>query len=130
TNRILTTHVGSLSRPADLIALYREQAPPEKLNPRLSSAVAEVVRQQIEAGIDIVNDGEFGKPVSDEGDYGAWSSYIHQRISGSEMRELPADFNIGTSIMAGSKDRADFAEFYQTDEAGIGFRRRPFKFPM
>ncbi len=130
TNRILTTHVGSLSRPADLIELYREQAPPEKLDPRLTSAVAEVVRQQIEAGIDIVNDGEFGKPVFDEVDYGAWASYIHQRISGSEMRELPANFNVGTSIMAGSKDRADFAEFYQSDEAGIGFRRRPLRFPM
>jgi 5-methyltetrahydropteroyltriglutamate--homocysteine methyltransferase len=130
TNRILTTHVGSLSRPADLIELYREQAPPEKLDPRLSSAVAEVVRQEVEAGIDIVNDGEFGKPVFDEVDYGAWATYIHQRISGSEMRELPANFNIGTSIMAGSKDRADFAEFYQTDEAGIGFRRRPLRYPM
>jgi len=130
TSRILTTHVGSLSRPADLIALYREQALPEKLDPRLTTAVAEVVQQQIEAGIDIVNDGEFGKPVFDEVDYGAWASYIHQRITGSEMRELPADFNFGTSIMAGSKDRADFAEFYQSDEAGIGFRRRPIKFPM
>ena len=130
TNRILTTHVGSLSRPADLVALYREQAPPEKLDPQLTSAVVEVVRHQIEARIDIVNDGEFGKPVFDEVDYGAWASYIHQRISGSEMRELPADFNFGTSVMAGSKDRADFAEFYQSDEAGIGFRRRPLRYPM
>ncbi|HTC33817.1 MAG TPA: cobalamin-independent methionine synthase II family protein [Bryobacteraceae bacterium] len=130
TNRILTTHVGSLSRPADLIALYREQAPPEKLDPRLTTAVAEVVQLQIDAGIDIVNDGEFGKPVFDEVDYGAWASYIHQRITGSEMRDLPADFNIGTSIMAGSKDRADFAEFYQSDEGGAGFRRRPLRYPM
>jgi 5-methyltetrahydropteroyltriglutamate--homocysteine methyltransferase len=49
TNRILTTHVGSLSRPADLIEMYRDQAPEEKLESRLTSAVAEVVRQQVEA---------------------------------------------------------------------------------
>ena len=72
TNRILTTHVGSLSRPSDLIEMYREQAPAQKLEPRLPSAVAEVVRQQVEAGIEVVNDGEFGKPMSDEVDYGAW----------------------------------------------------------
>ena len=76
TNRILTTHVGSLPRPADLMEMYREQAPAEKLESRLTSAVAEVVRQQVEAGIDIVNDGEFGKPMSDEVDYGAWATYI------------------------------------------------------
>jgi len=130
TNRILTTHVGSLSRPADLIEMYREQAPAEKLEARLTGAVAEVVRQQIEAGIDVVNDGEFGKPVSDEVDYGAWATYIYQRLSGYEMRDLPPDFNAANSIMAGSKDRVDFAEFYQSGESGIGARWRPAKFPM
>ncbi len=45
TDRILTTHVGSLPRPADLIALYREMAPAARLEPRLKSAVAEVVQQ-------------------------------------------------------------------------------------
>jgi len=90
TNRILTSHVGSLSRPADLIEMYREQAPPEKLESRLTSAVAEVVRKQTEAGIDVVNDGEFGKPVSDEVDYGAWATYIYQRVSGFEWLEAAA----------------------------------------
>ena len=130
TNRILTTHVGSLSRPSDLIEMYREQAPAQKLEPRLTSAVAEVVRQQAEAGIDVVNDGEFGKPMSDEVDYGAWATYIYQRLSGFERRDLPPDFSAASSIMAGSKDRADFAEFYQSGEAGIGFRARPLRFPM
>jgi 5-methyltetrahydropteroyltriglutamate--homocysteine methyltransferase len=129
TNRILTTHVGSLSRPADLIALYREQAPPEKLEARLTSAVGEVVRRQIEAGIDVVNDGEFGKPVSDEVDYGAWATYIYQRLGGYEMRDLPTHFNAANSIMGGSKDRVDFAEFYQSGEAGIGLRPRFPRFP-
>jgi 5-methyltetrahydropteroyltriglutamate--homocysteine methyltransferase len=130
TDRILTTHVGSLSRPADLIEMYREQAPAEKLEARLTSAVAEVVRQQVESGIDVVNDGEFGKPVSEEVDYGAWATYIYQRLSGFEMRDLPADFNAASSIMGGSKDRVDFAEFYQSGESGVGARWRPLRFPM
>jgi 5-methyltetrahydropteroyltriglutamate--homocysteine methyltransferase len=130
TNRILTTHVGSLPRPADLIEMYRDQAPAEKLESRLTSAVAEVVQQQIEAGIDVVNDGEFGKPMPDEVDYGAWATYIYQRLSGFEMRDLPKDFNALKSIMGGSKDRADFAEYYQTPEAYAGPSTRPIRFPI
>jgi 5-methyltetrahydropteroyltriglutamate--homocysteine methyltransferase len=128
TNRILTTHVGSLPRPADLIEMYRDQAPAEKLEPRLTSAVADVVRQQVEAGIDVVNDGEFGKPVSDEVDYGAWASYIHQRLSGFEVRELPPEFNAAGSIMGGSKDFTDFAEFYRSPESGFAFRTRTLRY--
>jgi hypothetical protein len=59
--RILTTHVGSLPRPNDLVDLYRDDAPDSKLLPRLQSAIGEVVRQQHDVGVDVVNDGEFGK---------------------------------------------------------------------
>ena len=86
THQILTTHAGSLSRPADLIAMYRDQASPEKLKPGLTAAVAEVVEKQAAAGIHVVNDGEYGKPVTQEVDYGAWSTYIYERLSGFEMR--------------------------------------------
>jgi len=130
TNRILTTHVGSLPRPADLMEIYREQAPAEKLELRLTSAVADVVRQQVEAGIDIVNDGEFGKPMSDEVDYGAWATYVHQRVSGFEMRDLPKDFSILNSFMGGSKDRRDFADYYSSPEAYAGPSTRPLRFPV
>jgi 5-methyltetrahydropteroyltriglutamate--homocysteine methyltransferase len=130
TNRILTTHVGSLSRPADLIEMYREEAPAEKLEPRLTSAVAEVVRRQQEAGLDVVNDGEFGKPVSEEVDYGAWALYIYHRLSGFEVRALPPDFNAVRSIMGASKDRVDFAEFYQSGETGIPTAASRIRFPM
>ncbi len=129
-NRILTTHAGSLPRPADLIELYRENAPAEKLEPRLTSAVSQVVRQQIESGIDVVNDGEFGKPMSDEVDYGAWATYMYQRLSGFEMRDLPAETSAINTLMAASKDRADFSEFYQSGELGIGIRPRALQFPM
>ncbi|HLK48820.1 MAG TPA: cobalamin-independent methionine synthase II family protein [Bryobacteraceae bacterium] len=129
-NRVLTTHVGSLSRPADLIGMYREQAPPATLEPRLASAVADVVQRQIEAGIDVVNDGEYGKPMSDEVDYGAWATYIYQRLSGFEARDLPMEASAIQSIMRGSKDRVDFADFYESGEAGIRPGARPARFPV
>jgi 5-methyltetrahydropteroyltriglutamate--homocysteine methyltransferase len=119
THRILTTHAGSLSRPGDLIAMYRDQAPAEVLQARLTAAVADVVAKQAAAGIDVVNDGEYGKPTMDEVDYGAWSTYIYDRLSGFERRDAPADFNVANTIMAGSKDRMDFAGFYTSGEAGF-----------
>jgi len=129
-DRIFTTHVGSLPRPTDLIQLYREQVPSEALESHLASAVREVVRQQVDCGIDIVNDGEFGKPMTDEVDYGAWATYIFQRLSGFEMRDLPRDFSAIKSIMGSSKDRVDFADYYQTPEAYAGPSSRPLRFPM
>ena len=129
TNRILTTHVGSLPRPADLMEMYRGQAPAEKLEPRLTSAVAEVVRRQAESGIDFINDGEYGKPMSDEVDYGAWAFYIYHRVSGFEMRDLPPGVGFTNRVMSGSKDRADFAEFYESGEGGTTSRPR-LQLPM
>src|SRR5579872_606565 len=143
--RILTTHVGSLPRPADLIAIYREQTERliesggrldtgdggarEKLDERLTTAVAEAVQKQVDAGIDVVNDGEYGKPMWDEVDYGAWATYVHERVSGFEMRELPRDSNLLKSFMGGSKDRRDFADYYQSPEAYAGPSTRPLRFP-
>jgi 5-methyltetrahydropteroyltriglutamate--homocysteine methyltransferase len=71
-DRILTTQVGSLPRPDDLVELYRQEAPDGKLLPRLKSAVAEVVQKQTAVGIDVVNDGEFGKAMRRAMDFGAW----------------------------------------------------------
>ena len=130
SHRILATHVGSLPRPADLMALYLEQAPPETLEPKLASAVADVVRQQVEAGIDVVNDGEFGKPMSDAVDYGAWATYVYGRLTGFEMRDLSQKFDILKSLMGGSKDRRDFAEYYATPEAYAGPSSRAIQFPI
>jgi 5-methyltetrahydropteroyltriglutamate--homocysteine methyltransferase len=69
TDRILTTHAGSLSRPADLIAINRARAAGEKIDDVsyeqcLAEAVAGVVRKQREVGVDVPDDGEFGKPMS------------------------------------------------------------------
>jgi len=86
TNRILTTHAGSLTRPDDLIELYRMNAPRDTLEPRLNSAVAEVVRPQAEAGIDVVNDGEFGKPMRQAIDFGAWGQYMFDLEAGGRIK--------------------------------------------
>jgi 5-methyltetrahydropteroyltriglutamate--homocysteine methyltransferase len=111
TDRILVTHVGSLPRPNDLIELYRDNAPDGKLLPRLKSAIADVVRRQTETGIDIVNDGEFGKAMRRAVDYGAWWSYVYDRLAGFELREEVARKGRAAWTF-GSKERKEFAGFY------------------
>ena len=86
TERILTTHVGSLPRPADLRAMWAKKTVTAEdegaLQTRLRSAIGEIVRAQKSAGIDIPNDGEFGKPMRAATDRGAWGNYIFDRVSG------------------------------------------------
>src|SRR5215468_6994305 len=72
TQRILTTHVGSLPRPDDLMGLYAANASDDRLWPRLHAAVGDIVRQQAEFGVDVVNDGEYGKAMRSSMDFGAW----------------------------------------------------------
>lgn len=81
-NRILTTHVGSIPRPKQLRELT-EKGPISPENQHryeevLRECVAEVVKMQAKVGIDIVNDGEFGKS--------SWANYILERITGFEFR--------------------------------------------
>jgi 5-methyltetrahydropteroyltriglutamate--homocysteine methyltransferase len=113
-DRILTTHVGSLPRPNDLVELYRQDAPETRLLPRLKSAVADVVRQQTAAGIDVVNDGEFGKAMRRSMDFGAWWSYVYDRLAGFELREEQAKKGRAAWTF-GSKERKEFAEFYAAE---------------
>ena len=92
-SRILTTHVGSLPRPDELLALntallesrgFRLQAEDAVSVHRacLQSAVREVVDRQRQIGLDIVNDGEYGKAMRSRLDYGAWISYVIERFTG------------------------------------------------
>jgi 5-methyltetrahydropteroyltriglutamate--homocysteine methyltransferase len=117
-DRILTTHVGSLPRPNDLVELYRNDAPESQLFPRLRSAIADVVRAQSSSGIDIVNDGEFGKAMRRSVDFGAWWSYVYDRLAGFDLREEAAKKGRAAWTF-GSKERKEFAEFY-AEEASAG----------
>jgi 5-methyltetrahydropteroyltriglutamate--homocysteine methyltransferase len=114
--KILTTHVGSLVRPPELIDFLLRQQNREPYDPHafddcLRRSVAEVVRRQKEAGIDIVSDGEYGKTMS-------WSRYVLDRMGGLEERE---DESGGFRPAIAGKDRRDFAEFYDEYEAEQGF---------
>jgi 5-methyltetrahydropteroyltriglutamate--homocysteine methyltransferase len=104
TDRILTTHAGSLPRPPDLLEMARGPAPgPASGGPayaeRVRRAVAEVVRRQVEQGLDIVDDGEMSKP--------SFVTYVTERLSGFEPSAQP-----GGLPWAGSKEVTAFPEFY------------------
>ena len=80
SDHILTSHVGSLPRPDDLIAANRareagEATDEHAFQEKLRGAVAEVVRRQTELGIDVPGDGEFGKSMGHRVNYGAWWNY-------------------------------------------------------
>jgi 5-methyltetrahydropteroyltriglutamate--homocysteine methyltransferase len=106
TNRILTTHTGALYRPRDLEEMLRAKVHHEPydeaaLEDRLRSAVAEVVREQAEHGVDIVNDGEFSKPQ--------WAFYVHERLGGIEYRDDGPGIGSASAI---GKDMGAFPDFY------------------
>jgi len=111
TDRILTTHVGSLIRPPELLEFLKPQksgrpADQGAYERCLKDSVAGVVKRQAEAGIDIVSDGEFGKNIS-------WAQYALERLSGFERRKVPLEAN---PFVAGA-DRARFKEFYAEMDA-------------
>ena len=106
SDRILTTHVGSLIRPQALQEFLRAKQAGRPFDAKayddcLSRSVAEVVRRQAEAGIDVISDGEFGKSIS-------WSQYVLERLSGFERRPVKP----GANPFQRGADRARFAEFY------------------
>ena len=110
-DRILTTHVGSLIRPPELVAYLKpllesrpyDEAAFEKC---LRSSVADVVRQQAAIGIDLISDGEFGKTH--------WYRYVIERFSGIQSRPVGP----GQTYFIG-KDRERFREFYAEYDKGI-----------
>jgi 5-methyltetrahydropteroyltriglutamate--homocysteine methyltransferase len=114
TDRILTTHVGSLIRPAPLQEFLRARQASTSYDRAayeacLKSSVAEVVRKQAEVGLDVVSDGEFGKSIS-------WSQYVLERLSGFERRPIKP----GANPFTRGVDRKRFAEFYAELDAREG----------
>jgi 5-methyltetrahydropteroyltriglutamate--homocysteine methyltransferase len=85
-DRVLTTHAGSLPRPEALREAWSQpgsDAQQEaKLEALLKKSVVDIVAEQKKAGVDIPNDGEFGKPMRAASDLAAWGTYIFGRLSG------------------------------------------------
>jgi 5-methyltetrahydropteroyltriglutamate--homocysteine methyltransferase len=105
-DRILTTHVGSLIRPKELLDLgakaQQDAAARKAYEQALKEATAQVVRRQAEAGIDIVNDGEYGKS--------SWANYVLDRMTGFEHRP-----GLRHEAVWLGRDRFRFAEFMKLD---------------
>jgi len=105
TDHILTTHVGSLIRPPRLLEFLcaRQEGRPHDERAYatcLKETVAEIVRQQADAGVDVVSDGEFGKAIS-------WSQYALERLAGFERRPFS-----GSNPWMRGADRERFKGFY------------------
>src|SRR5262245_47899932 len=104
TNRILTTHVGSLPRPADLLEMNDAKVSGRPVDQaawtaRVKTAILQVVRLQRDSGVDIVNDGELSKS--------SWSSYVNERLSG-----FAESASQGQGSLAKGRDKRAFQEFY------------------
>ena len=116
TDRILTTHAGSLPRPDDIVAMMRARTVGDKRDDaadgaRIKAAVKEVVRRQADIGIDIVDDGEYGKP--------SFVTYVRERLGG--LGETGGE---RTNPWGGSRDALAFPDFYRK-QAGASMGRQP-----
>jgi 5-methyltetrahydropteroyltriglutamate--homocysteine methyltransferase len=116
TERILTTHVGSLPRPKSLldVILAKEEGRPvdaAAFEAQSDAAVAEVVAKQVTAGVDIVSDGEMSKP--------SYATYVKHRVDGIGMDAAAAEK--GRQVML-SLDRLDHPDFVTP----TGFTNVPF----
>jgi 5-methyltetrahydropteroyltriglutamate--homocysteine methyltransferase len=107
SSRILTTHVGSLIRPQPLQEFLRARQGGKSYDEKayqtcLTESVGNVVREQAQAGIDVVSDGEFGKSIS-------WAQYALERLSGFERRPIRQE---AANPFKRGADRTRFSEFY------------------
>jgi len=122
-DRILTTHVGSLVRPPALVEFLKQIEAGQPYDQGgyeacLKASIGEVVRQQVEAGVDIVSDGEYSKGRN-------WAFYIHDRIRGISTREAtPEEMKDPLSSAGGGQDMRAFPEFYAeyNRASGLGTR--------
>ena len=133
TDHILTSHVGSLPRPDDLIAANRardkgETTDEEAFRRTLRAAVTDVVKRQKDLGIDVPGDGEFGKSVGHRVNYGAWWNYAFQRLGGLELGRPSLDHmtprparpgEIVLTNAARRRDRVRFAAAYADPVSGV-----------
>ncbi|HEY4920764.1 MAG TPA: hypothetical protein VII40_11730, partial [Xanthobacteraceae bacterium] len=115
TDRILTTHTGSLPRPRDLLHMVRarsrgEASDAHAFQARLRQAVAEIVRKQAELGIDVVDDGELGKP--------SFVTYVRERLAGLTRQEGERQ-----SPWIRSREAMAFPDFYKQQAGAVNARQ-------
>ena len=122
TERILTTHVGSLPRPDDLIRLLQAKVAGQSYDEAdfdrvVRTSVADIVRKQVELGIDVVDDGEESKV--------GFIAYITDRIDGLVTLddEMPPSFG-------GSREFTLYPEYYKTYNVGAGMRAMVCRGPV
>ena len=143
SDRILTSHAGSLPRPDSLIEAnhQREAGKVDEaaFQKSLSASVADVVKRQVAAGIAVPGDGEYGKSMGSKVNYRAWWSYSFTRLSGLKIEDIDRDklpIHRSTpgkpvlSTFADRRDRARFAAAYSDPESGITTGPRPMDWPF
>src|SRR5580692_6911395 len=107
TDRILSTHGGSLPRPDDLDQMIESGASEDELKKRLPSAVAEAVAEQTKAGVDVINDGEYVKAA-----IGGYGGYMQHRVTGWEVDT--ANTRPRKHSGTAARDRLVYPGFYQS----------------
>jgi 5-methyltetrahydropteroyltriglutamate--homocysteine methyltransferase len=133
SDHILTSHAGSLPRPDALIAAWAANDE-STLTQTLTAAVGDVVRRQKELGIDVPGDGEFGKPMAQQVNYGSWWRYSWSRLGGLDpngpsLYEMEARRSSPGQVVLTSfgdrRDRVRFAAAYNDPDSGITTGPRP-----
>jgi 5-methyltetrahydropteroyltriglutamate--homocysteine methyltransferase len=144
TDRILTSHAGSLPRPDALIEANRSRmagtgTEEAAFQAQLRQAVSDVVGRQKDLGIDLPGDGEYGKSMGSRVNYGAWWSYSFQRLGGLELGttglyDMPAQRSrpgeVVLTSFADRRDRVGFAAAYNDPDSGITTGPRPALWPV
>jgi 5-methyltetrahydropteroyltriglutamate--homocysteine methyltransferase len=142
--RSLTSHAGSLPRPDDLIDANRAReaggaADEAGFQTRLRAGVADVVRRQKQVGVDVPNDGEFGKGMGHRVNYRAWWSYSFNRLGGLELGttglyDVPAKRSrpgeVVLTSFADRRDRLKFAAAYADPDSGVSTGPRAALWPV
>lgn len=145
-DRIQTTHVGSLPRTQRLLDTNKQHQNGEiswdEFTGVLREEVVGVVKRQVDLGIDILNDGEYGHLMTQSVDYGGWWNYSFSRLSGLTPGDadrwvaeaeaepiLSEPGHVRLASFAHRRDRARFRDAYLNPENGVLAGRKPLNQP-
>ncbi|QPK78485.1 cobalamin-independent methionine synthase II family protein [Corynebacterium lizhenjunii] len=143
-NKIRTTHVGSLPRTKELLEANQQrlagEIDTERFHEVLQDSVNKVVQRQVDLGIDIVNEGEYGHAMLDSIDFGSWWTYSFSRLGGLRptdpqepdaagkiVRYTPG--NVELTAFFDRRDQHAFAEAYADPTSGVWVGKKPLLLP-